>query len=75
MLAKITSKNQITIPKKLIDKLPDTKHFDVELKDGIILLKPIQIYDTDLHKIRLKMKALGLKKDSVAEAIKWARKE
>ena len=74
MLAKMTSKNQITIPKKLIDKLPDTKHFDVELKDGTILLKPIQIYDTDLNQIRLKMKSLGLKKDSVAEAIKWARK-
>ena len=34
MLAKITSKNQITIPKKIIDKIPNVKHFDVELKDG-----------------------------------------
>jgi bifunctional DNA-binding transcriptional regulator/antitoxin component of YhaV-PrlF toxin-antitoxin module len=75
MLAKITSKNQITIPKKIMDKLPETKHFDVELQEGVILLRPVRIYDTDLERIRLKMKSLGLKQDTVAEAIKWARKE
>ena len=31
------------------------------------------IYETDLEKIRFKMKNLGLKTDSVREAIKWAR--
>ena len=32
MLAKITSKNQITIPKKIIDQVPEAQYFDVELK-------------------------------------------
>jgi bifunctional DNA-binding transcriptional regulator/antitoxin component of YhaV-PrlF toxin-antitoxin module len=40
MLAKITSKNQITIPKKIIEKIPDVKHFDVKFKDGVIIMKP-----------------------------------
>ena len=73
MLAKITSKNQITIPKKIIDQIPDVDYFDVELKGGTILLRPLRLYDTDLERIRSKVKKLGLKQDSVAEAIRWAR--
>jgi len=73
MLAKITSKNQITIPKKIIEKIPNVKHFDIELKDGIIIMKPIKFYDTNLDQIRAKIKKIGLKENSVAEAIKWAK--
>ena len=69
MLAKITSKNQITIPKKIIEKMPDIKHFDIEFKDGVVIMKPIQFYDTNLDQIRAKIKKLGLTEDSVAEAI------
>jgi bifunctional DNA-binding transcriptional regulator/antitoxin component of YhaV-PrlF toxin-antitoxin module len=73
MLAKITSKNQITIPKKIIGQMPGVKYFEVELKDGKIELKPLRVYETDLEKIRSKMKNLGLKPDSVREAVEWAR--
>jgi bifunctional DNA-binding transcriptional regulator/antitoxin component of YhaV-PrlF toxin-antitoxin module len=75
MLAKMTAKNQITIPKKIIDKLPDIRYFDVELKDGLVLLKPLKVYDTNLDQIRSKMKTLGLDQNSVKEAIQWARKK
>jgi len=74
MLAKLTSKNQITIPKKIIEQLQDVKYFDVELRDGVVLLKPVRIYETDLEKIRSKIKKLGLTQETVAEAVKWARK-
>jgi bifunctional DNA-binding transcriptional regulator/antitoxin component of YhaV-PrlF toxin-antitoxin module len=73
MLAKVTSRNQVTIPKKIMDQLPETEYFDIELKNGIILLKPLRVYDTDLEKIRSKMKKLGLKSATVREAVKWAR--
>ena len=73
MLAKLTAKNQITIPKKIIDQMPDVRYFDVELADGVIVLKPLRIYDTDLERIRAKVKKVGLTEKSVAEAIKWAR--
>jgi bifunctional DNA-binding transcriptional regulator/antitoxin component of YhaV-PrlF toxin-antitoxin module len=73
MLAKLTAKNQITIPKKIIDQMPDVRYFDVELEDGTIVLKPLRIYDTDLDRIRAKVKKIGLTEKSVAEAIKWAR--
>jgi hypothetical protein len=64
------SRHNITIPKKIVDQLPETDYFEVELKEGLVLLKPLQIYETDLEKIRSKMKNLGLKTDSLREAIK-----
>lgn len=73
MMAKLTSKNQITIPKKIIEQLGATRYFQVELQDGVILLKPLKTYETDLSKIRSKIKKLGLTPDSVGEAVKWAR--
>ncbi|NIM96724.1 MAG: AbrB/MazE/SpoVT family DNA-binding domain-containing protein [candidate division Zixibacteria bacterium] len=73
MLAKITAKNQITIPKRIIDQMPGVKYFDVKLKNETIVLKPLRIYNTDTEQIRSKMKELGLKQNTVAEAIKWAR--
>ena len=73
MLAKLTSKNQITIPKKIIEQLPDVEYFEVELKDGVVMLKPLKVYDTSLERIRAKVKKLRLQENTVKEAIKWAR--
>jgi hypothetical protein len=73
MLAKKTSKNQITIPKKIVDKLPEVTYFDVEWKGGVILLKPVRVYSTDLEQIRAKVKKLGISESTVDEAIKWSR--
>ncbi|MCF8080592.1 MAG: AbrB/MazE/SpoVT family DNA-binding domain-containing protein [Desulfobacterales bacterium] len=75
MLTKISSRNQVTIPKKIMDELPEARYFEVELKDGVIIMKPISAYDTDLDAIRFKMKQLGLKPNSVREAVKWARRK
>jgi bifunctional DNA-binding transcriptional regulator/antitoxin component of YhaV-PrlF toxin-antitoxin module len=74
MLAKLTAKNQITIPKKILSQLPDVKYFDVEINDGLVVLKPVKIIETNLQGIRTKIKKLGLSEDCVAEAVSWARK-
>jgi bifunctional DNA-binding transcriptional regulator/antitoxin component of YhaV-PrlF toxin-antitoxin module len=73
MLAKLTSKNQITIPKKILSQLTDVKYFDVEIKEGLVLLKPVKVFEADLQGIRAKIKKLGLSEDCVAEAVSWAR--
>jgi hypothetical protein len=73
MLAKLTGKNQITIPKKIIAQLKDVKYFDVDIKDGLVLLKPVRVFEADLRGIRAKIKKLGLSEDCVAEAVSWAR--
>ena len=69
----MTSKNQITIPKKIIEQLPEVEYFEVELKDGVVMLRPLKVYDTSLERIRTKVKKLGLQENTVKEAIKWAR--
>ena len=75
MLAKITSKNQITIPKQIIDQLDDVTHFDVQLDKGAVVLKPVRFYKTNLEQIRSKIEKLGISENSVAEAVKWARRQ
>ena len=73
MLAKLTSKNQITIPKNVLSKLQKVKYFEVELSEGKIILKPVKIVDTDLEEIRTKVEKLGLSEECVSEAVRWAR--
>jgi len=73
MLAKMTSKHQITIPKRIIEQLPEVEYFEVELKNGVVMLRPLRTYGTSLQRIRSKIKKLGLQENTVKEAIKWAR--
>ena len=73
MLAKLTAKNQITIPKRVLSKLPKVEYFDVELRDGAVVLKPVKVYETDLDQIRSKIKKLGISENCVADAVRWAR--
>lgn len=49
MVAKMTIKNQITIPKKILERAglaalkQEERYFDVEVKDNAILLKPVTV--------------------------------
>lgn len=73
MLAKITSKNQITIPKAIMEKLPSAEYFDLELQEGVVTMQPVQVVPLGLETIRAKMKRLGLSEESIGEAVRWAR--
>ncbi len=75
MLAKKTSKNQITLPKEIVKVFPDTKYFDVSIKDHSIRLMPVRITPvrSTLDRVREKIKKLGLTEKDVGEAIQWAR--
>lgn len=73
MLAKITSKNQITIPKKVFDQLPRSEYYDVQVRDGAVVLRPVSVRPDSLEGIQAKMRRLGLGEDCVAEAVAWAR--
>jgi len=74
MLVKVTSKNQITVPKKIMEKFPGTQYFEIESTGDAVLLKPLKISDASLEQIRAKIDQLGLKPTSIREAVKWARK-
>jgi len=77
MLVKRTFKNQITIPKQIMEKFPDVEYFNVSLEDGEIVLRPVEIKEKRplLTKVREKIKALGLQEEDITEAIRWVRKK
>lgn len=76
MLAKKTSKNQITLPKKVLQNLPETDYFDVTIRESEIVLKPVKITPagSTLKAVRQKVKALGLSEKDVKAAVAWARR-
>lgn len=76
MLAKITSKNQLTLPKRIVQEFPDIAYFDVSVDKGRIMLRPVQISlaDTGIEDIRKKLETLGVSESNVADAVRWARK-
>ena len=75
MLAKKTSKNQITLPKEIVKAFPDTEYFDVSIRDNTIRLMPVRITPagSSLDRVRERIEKLGLTEKEVHEAIRWAR--
>jgi uncharacterized protein (DUF433 family) len=75
MLAKKTSKNQLTLPKEIAKEFPDVEYFDIKVKDKKIILIPVKITPLDMTRegIRSKMEKLGVTEKDVTDAIKWAR--
>jgi hypothetical protein len=71
MLAKITSKNQLTLPKAVVSAVGAAEYFDVEVRQGQIVLTPVRIQRGDA--VRAKLAELGLGDADVAQAVQWAR--
>jgi hypothetical protein len=72
MLAKITSKNQLTLPKAAVEAVAPSEYFDVEVRGGQIVLTPVRIQRGDA--VRAKLAELGLQQADIADAVRWARK-
>ena len=75
MLAKKTSKNQVTLPKKALEDIPETEYFDVTAKGGVLILRPVTMAEkgSRLAAVRRKIKELGIEMKDVDRAIAWAR--
>ncbi len=71
MLAKMTSKNQLTLPKSVVQAVGATEYFDIEVREGQIVLTPVRIQRGDA--VRAKLAALGLTEADIADAVRWAR--
>ncbi len=72
MLAKLTSKNQITLPKVVAQAFSGAEYFEVHAEGGRIVLTPVLIGRADA--VRDKLAALGIVERDVAGAVAWARK-
>ena len=72
MLAKKTSKNQITLPKRVADQFPGTEYFEVTTEEGRIVLRPVEI--DPLGRVRKKLQEIGIAEDDIRKAVAWARR-
>ena len=72
MLAKITSKNQLTLPKSVTAAVGSAEYFDVEARNGQIVLTPVRIQRGDA--VRAKLAELDLREQDIADAVTWSRK-
>ena len=71
MLAKLTSKNQLTLPKSVTLAVGATEYFDVQTREGQIVLTPVRIQRGDA--VRAKLAELGLSETDIGGAVAWAR--
>jgi hypothetical protein len=76
MLAKKTSKNQLTLPKEIANRFPGVDLFDATVEDNRIILVPVKVkpITASLEGIRDKMERLGIAEREVDGAVRWARK-
>lgn len=70
-LAKKTSKNQLTLPKAVVDRFPGVDYFEVSADEDRILLKPVRLGGGDEVRERLADAEIG--PADIAAAIRAAR--
>lgn len=70
-IAKLTSKNQLTLPKSITREIGETEYFEVTVEGNQIILTPVKIQRADA--VRAKLAELGINEQDVADAVDWAR--
>jgi len=71
VLAKLTVKNQLTLPKAVITRFLGVEYFDVSTDGSAITLKPLR--PSRLDEVRDKLASLGITEHDITDAIAWAR--
>ncbi len=72
MRAKLTVKNQLTLPKAVVTLFPGVEYFDVST-DGIsIMLRPFQ--RSRMEAVWAHLEKLGITEQDVSDAVAWVRK-
>jgi len=71
MLAKKSSKNQITLPKAIMASIGDVDYFDVTVQKGRVILEPVRTNQGDA--VRSRLESLGIRETDIDAAIQYAR--
>ena len=71
MLIKLKAKNQIALPKSLMQAVGQTDYFDVQANGGQIVLTPARFIAADA--VRAKLAELGITEADTTAAVVWAR--
>lgn len=72
-LAKKTTKNQLTLPKAVVDRFPGVDYFEVSTDDDRILLKPVRLGGAD--EVRERLAEAEIRPADIAAAIRAARQQ
>jgi len=71
VLAKLTSKNQLTLPKAVLEQAGPADYYDVVCENGVIMLTPC--HPGAAQAVRARLQELGITEADVADAVAWAR--
>ena len=71
MLAKLTVKNQLTLPKAVASQFKGVEYFDVSTDGSAITLKPLQ--RSKIEEVWAHLEKLGITEQDVTDAVAWAR--
>ena len=71
MLAKLTTRNRLTLPRAALAAVEAAEYFDVSAENGRIVLTPVRVNRAGA--VRAKLAELGLSEAGAADAIAWAR--
>ena len=71
MLAKLTSKNQLTLPKGVMTNFEGVDYFDVSEDNGRVVLTPVHLVRADA--VRARLAEMGITEADVAAAVEWSR--
>jgi len=67
----MTTKNQLTLPKSVTEAVGAGEYFEVEVRNGQIVLTPVRIQRADA--VRAKLAELALDERDIDDAVAWAR--
>jgi len=71
MLAKLTVKNQLTLPKSVVTRFKDVHYFNVSTDGDAIILRPLR--ESRAGQVRERLVELGITEHDVHEAVAWTR--
>lgn len=71
MLAKMTVKNQLTLPKAVAARFSGIEYFDVSTDGASIVLRPL--VRSRAEEVRQRLAQLGIDEQDVSAAVTWSR--
>ncbi len=74
MLIKKNARNQVTLPKALLVRLPSTGYFEADVSGDVLVLRPVKVVEmVDIDKVRARLRRRRVRSDEVEKAVNWAR--
>ena len=71
MLAKLTVKNQLTLPKAVATRFAGVEYFEISTDGSSITLKPFR--RSRIEEVWAHLEKLGITEKDVDDAFRWAR--